>query len=165
MLFIARSYRQAGILTLLAILTWAFPQDSLADTVSEGVTSSPPQGSHISTRVENGKIVFVTNKAISNNERQRIGIFNFTLPNCASGGFPRVVVKDPPHNGTITVEQAMEPAHPSQDPCTAKDTVGTGAYYTANPGYIGPESFRLDIRFPDGGDRLMQYDLTVTDKK
>lgn len=61
---------------------------------------------------------------------------NTSQLNCNQGGTVVLEVVTPPKNGKVTTR----PAKAKDKNCT-NDLVGTGIYYTPNPGFTGPDAF------------------------
>jgi hypothetical protein len=95
----------------------------------------------------------------------RLGHFADLNPDCSQIGEPDVRVTKPADHGAVTVRPGEGYANFAQanprNHCNYRPTPGVNATYTAERGYIGPDTVALDIIFQTGEERQLVYNLNV----
>ena len=84
---------------------------------------------------------------------------------CTSMGYPSVRVTSGPSNGRVMVSKgAIYPYYPQPNPraaCNRRRVQGTVLQYKPNPGYIGSDSFTVQVIYPSGTERNDSYYVEV----
>jgi hypothetical protein len=81
-------------------------------------------------------------------QRQLIGTFYATAPDCTSLGYPTLKVAKPPQHGQVSVEQGTALADfgegDARSVCNGKSVPATTIYYTSEPGFVGADSVAFE---------------------
>jgi hypothetical protein len=90
------------------------------------------------------------------------GVLN---PDCSPTGRTTIRVAQAPAHGIVRIRQIVDvvkypPGHRLSG-CNGRRVNSAAAYLTATPGYVGADSVALEIIYPSGGLRRMNFSLTV----
>ncbi len=101
--------------------------------------------------------------------KQRIDTYIALNPDCSpeESSVAAAIIKSPPAHGTFVTERGEDfPNFPRENqrfPCNLKRSPAVLAYYTAAPGYNGTDTVLVDVIFPRGETRVIEYRITVLD--
>jgi hypothetical protein len=96
---------------------------------------------------------------------QRIDYFYALNSDCGSQGYPTINIIRPPQNGAITTSEGE--AHPvyakdnERAACNLKKAPVTLVHYASKPGYHGGDSATVEVLFPLGAYRTIEYVFDV----
>ncbi len=86
-------------------------------------------------------------------------------PDCSSLGYPTVRVQSPPQNGAVRIFKgaafAYFPPYNPRSACNRRRAPAILMEYRPAPGYVGSDSFGLDIIVPSGTEQTETYNITV----
>jgi hypothetical protein len=89
----------------------------------------------------------------------RLGPFSGLNDDCSTQSYAGVRILQRPRHGELRVARGQGVATFSANNafarCNGAPIRGTYAIYTANPGYQGPDSFRIEVVFADGERRVL----------
>ena len=92
--------------------------------------------------------------------------FEYSLnADCTAVG--KVVVRDlkKPSHGTVTIEEGEAYTYFDKDNqryhCNTQKSQGVLVLYQSAPGYTGPDSASIQVFFPTGHERTVDYDISV----
>jgi hypothetical protein len=95
-----------------------------------------------------------------------LGPFSSLNDDCTLRSLARVRILQAPRNGTLQIGvrqgTASFGAENAFARCNGSPIRGTYAYYTPNPGYTGPEHFRIEVVFGNGERRVLAPSFSVT---
>jgi len=81
-------------------------------------------------------------------QKQLIGSFYATAPNCTSLGYPTLKVSQPPQHGQVSVEQGTAIAdfgiNDARARCNGESVPATTIYYTSETGFTGADSVAFE---------------------
>jgi hypothetical protein len=94
-------------------------------------------------------------------------LYGFTSinPDCSLLGYAAVRVTTPPANGVVRAYKGtVFPNFSANNPrsaCNGRRMPGTQIEYRPRPGFVGSDSFFLDVILPDGVEKTASYNVTV----
>ncbi|MDQ2954405.1 MAG: hypothetical protein M3R18_05630 [Pseudomonadota bacterium] len=90
----------------------------------------------------------------------RIAVFANILSDCTAGQLPAVRLKQPPLNGTVTVNQGrMRTTNYKQ--CLAVEVPAFVAFYRSSPGFSGQDSVLIEVVSASGKTQIQRYTVIV----
>ena len=96
---------------------------------------------------------------------QRIDYFYALYADCRSQGYPTINVVTPPQYGAITTtEGEANPVFAKDNKlaeCNSKKAPVTQLHYAPKPGYHGVDIAMVEVRFPLGSSRTIEYIFDV----
>jgi hypothetical protein len=151
----------AGLATCLAITACSNSTQVIVPNVSQ---QAAPQGAPRPAQNQpapNPPIV----KGAESGKKQILTSISAVDPDCASQGYAAVTVVKAPQNGQVTSEKGE--AFPTfakdnvRSVCDTKKLPATMLYYTSNPGFTGMDSSVVEVLFPDGVIRRLNFAISV----
>lgn len=104
-------------------------------------------------------------KVALSGSRLTLGSFSSLDPTCRSLGRMTISIIDPPHDGHVQVGQGQAfpnfPMFNARARCNVRKRPATFVFYTATPGYTGPDDFSIEIVDPAGNVGRARYRVTV----
>ena len=94
-----------------------------------------------------------------------LGFFSSVDPDCSTHGYATVRVNNQPQHGAIATKKGRGvlfalPNHLLHD-CNARKADGVHAYYRPEAGFTGSDNFTIDVIYPAGIERIIDYQVTV----
>ena len=90
----------------------------------------------------------------------QIGLYLNVRPDCTSGPLPSIRLSGPPANGKVMVKKAKVRATNLKQ-CLALEVPGLVAFYQSRSGFVGNDSFTLEVKFPGGRTEIQKITVTV----
>jgi hypothetical protein len=86
-------------------------------------------------------------------------------PDCSLLDYPTAKVVSPPSNGTVSITKGrafpfFPPANP-RSACNRRRAPATMMEYRPARGFVGSDSFTVDVIFPTGAEHTEVYNFTV----
>jgi hypothetical protein len=104
-------------------------------------------------------------KVALSGSRLLVGSFSSLDPTCRSLGQFTISLIDPPHDGHVQVGQGEDFPNFSmfnvRARCNTRKRPATLIFYTATPGYTGPDEFSIELVDPRGNVGRARYRVTV----
>lgn len=104
-------------------------------------------------------------RAGTSGQAQLVDYFYALNPDCTARGYPVVRIVQPPLNGQLISAQTEDyttyPSSNERFSCNKKKSPVTALHYIANPGYNGPDMATVEVVFPLGTPRTIQYAFDV----
>jgi hypothetical protein len=98
-------------------------------------------------------------------QKQRIGAFYSTNPDCSSAGYPSLKVVKAPQHGAVSVEQGSTEAafdkNNARSACNGKEIPATLVYYTSTAGFVGRDTVEMERIGVQGGYGYHVYTINV----
>jgi hypothetical protein len=91
----------------------------------------------------------------------RVGVYVNVQPDCTSGPLPTIRLSEPPANGRVVVKRANIGATNFKQ-CLSLQVPGLVAFYRSRPGFSGPDTLSLEIKFPNGRTEVQRITVTVS---
>jgi hypothetical protein len=91
----------------------------------------------------------------------RVGVYINVQPDCSSGPLPTIRLSDPPANGRVVVKRAKIGAT-NYKQCLSLQVPGLVAFYRSRPGFSGPDTLSLEVKFPNGRTEIQRITVTVS---
>jgi hypothetical protein len=117
---------------------------------------SPPQQFNESYSYSKGAIA---------GSHQKIDSYSSLNPDCTSPGQAKIRITTPPQYGQITAEEGLDYANyktdTTQAKCTSNKTPAMIIYYTSDPTSVGSDYAKIEILFPSGTFRTVEYKISV----
>ena len=97
--------------------------------------------------------------------RLELGGFSTINPDCTAHGYPDIRVTNAPQHGAVAsrkgqVIEFFSPNHPLHD-CSRRRVSGVYVDYRPERGFTGTDYFTVDIIFPNGMERAVDYEVIV----
>ncbi|WP_342359712.1 hypothetical protein [Terrarubrum flagellatum] len=112
-----------------------------------------------SQRVETTALFTSRNVAVRAKHYRSVG------PDCTSLGYATVTLASAPRGGTIGFRREGEfPTFAATHPrfkCNSRKVEGVGVYYTPNPGFVGTDSFAVEVIWPEGSPSIEDFTVQV----
>jgi|SRR5579862_1386847 len=134
------------------------------------------RGSRVIGTCQNGRVASQPPaKPTASNESRRRGAlsghdqpvdyFYSLYPDCSSMGYPTIAIITPPQNGSITTTDGeANPVYAKDNQrsgCNMKRAPVTFVHYASKPGYRGGDSATVEVLFPHGSFRTIEYVFDV----
>jgi hypothetical protein len=105
------------------------------------------------------------NKTAAANGRLAANYYLAINPDCSLVEYPTVRLVSPPANGRVVISKGRGfPYFPPVNPrsaCNRKRVPAMMVEYRPGPGYVGSDSFAIDVIFPMGAERNDTYNIQV----
>jgi hypothetical protein len=102
---------------------------------------------------------------VRSGEAQTLAAFGALNPDCSLEGYPSVHILTPPGNGRLVAARGEAhssfPAGDIRANCNRLSTPAMILTYEPKPGYVGPDAAMVEVLFPMGAVRTLQYQITV----
>ena len=109
--------------------------------------------------------IALRSKEVPSGATQTIEIFEALNPDCSLEGYPSVHILRPPANGRMTIEVgAVHTDFPAGDvraKCNPLSTPAILLGYASKPGYAGTDTAMVEVLFPMGAVRTLEYRILV----
>lgn len=116
-------------------------------------------------RPANNLAVVALKRAAPSGVKQQVDTLASLNPDCSPLGIPIVTVKTPPSHGELVSESGEYftnfPKENQRYECNLKKSRGTRVYYLSGSGYRGSDAVVVDVVYPDGITRTVQYNIVV----
>jgi hypothetical protein len=104
-------------------------------------------------------------KEVQGGGTQALDLFGALNPDCSVEGYPSLHILQPPSNGRLTIERGeAHTSFPGDDiraKCNTLSTPTVVLSYTPKPGYTGSDAATVEVLFPMGSVRTLEYRITV----
>ena len=90
----------------------------------------------------------------------RVGIYTDIRPDCTSGPLPAIRLVAAPAHGAVTVKRGTLKATNFKQ-CLATEAPAFVAFYRANKGFTGTDTFALEVTWPSGRKELQRFRVNV----
>ena len=104
-------------------------------------------------------------KVMASGSTLAVNHFVSPAPDCSSQGQVVIRLTRPPSHGDVRFVETsaftnLQPNLPSSH-CITQKLKGMSVQYKPARGYIGTDSFSIDVIFPVGSDRINDYEINV----
>jgi hypothetical protein len=105
----------------------------------------------------------IANKTVAAGGVLKVVHYASVNPDCSSAGMPVVRLSVAPTHGAVGTTKASNFAHFSGafDQCSARRVAGVSVEYRPERGFVGADSFSLDIIYASGRERVESFAITV----
>lgn len=104
-------------------------------------------------------------RTVVNGKTIQLYFFASINPDCSSRGMPTINVTQQPQHGRVRVTRGNDfvtfPESNVRSVCNRRRVSGVGLHYTAQRGYVGPDSVGAEIISPSGGYRRGTFNVNV----
>lgn len=102
-------------------------------------------------------------RTVAENGALVLGHYAQVNPDCSSMGIPVVRISAPPAHGVVSTAKGsgFSLFHGAYQNCSSRRVAGVTAQYGPERGFVGSDSFALDVIFPGGRERIDSYSVTV----
>lgn len=104
-------------------------------------------------------------KGALSGQAQSLDYFYSLDPTCTPRGTVTIRVASQPDEGNITISQDEDypsyPASNTRSQCNTKKTTVSRITYQSKPGYTGTDEATIEVLFPDGSYRKIDYTIDV----
>jgi hypothetical protein len=146
---------------ILACLALTACSHSATQVVVANVPQQAAAQKPVQTPAQNGPIA----KGAESGKKQLLGSASALAADCTSEGYPTVKITKGPPNGQMAIEHGETIAsYPKDNPrsaCNLQKIPSVIFYYTSNSGYTGTDNVSLEVLFPDGTLKNLNFSISV----